>query len=76
MEWEELCANPQIQNLVNSEIQDLISTKTGFKGFERIFKFILLTRPFEVGNELTNTLKIRREVVEEEYKKEIENLFE
>lgn len=75
IDWEELCSNPQIQNLVNTEIQNLINQKNGFKIFERISKFVLLTKPFEVGVELTRSLKIKRNVVEEEYKKEIKSLF-
>ncbi len=76
MEWEELCVNPQIQNIVNTEIQSLVNTKNGFKIFERISKFMLLSSPFEVGEELTRSLKIKRRIVEEKYKKEIKKLFE
>jgi long-chain acyl-CoA synthetase len=76
VDWEELCTNPQIQNLVNTEVQNLINSKTGFKSFERIFKFILLPKPFEVGKEMTRSMKIKRNVVEELYKKEIKHLFE
>ena len=76
VDWEELCTNPQMQNLVNTEIQNLINAKTGFKSFERIFKFVLLPRPFEVGKEMTRSMKIRRNVVEDLYKKEIKRLFE
>ncbi len=75
VEWEELCTNPQIQNIVNTEVQNLINSKTGFKSFERIFKFILLPKPFEVGKEMTRSMKIKRNVVEELYKKEIKQLF-
>lgn len=76
LDWEELCTNPQIQNVVNNEIQGLINAKNSFKNFERINRFVLLPQPFEVGEEMTRSLKIKRNVVEENYKKEIKKLFE
>ena len=74
-EWEDLINNPQIQNAINTEIQALVNTKNGFKNFERIFRFVLLPKPFEVGREMTNSLKIKRDVVDELYRKEINSLF-
>jgi long-chain acyl-CoA synthetase len=74
-DWEDLLNNPQIQNVINSEIQSLVNPKNGFKNFERIFRFALLPKPFEVGTEMTKTLKIKRDVVDELYKKEIDKLF-
>ncbi|MFP4562343.1 MAG: AMP-dependent synthetase/ligase [Spirochaetia bacterium] len=74
-DWEELLNNPQIQNLINTEIQSLVNTKNSFKNFERIFRFALLPKPFEEGREMTKTLKIKRDVVDELYKKEIDKLF-
>ncbi|MFW5747915.1 MAG: long-chain fatty acid--CoA ligase, partial [bacterium] len=71
----ELLNNPQIQNLINTEIQSLVNTKNSFKNFERIFRFALLPKPFEEGREMTKTLKIKRDVVDELYKKEIDKLF-
>ncbi len=75
IEREELLDNPQVQELFHNEIQNLISAKAGFKPFERIFRFTLLTRPFEVGKELTHTLKVRRKVVNEEFRHQIARLF-
>lgn len=42
---------------------------------ERIYRFTLLARPFEVGRELTQTLKIRRTVAAELYASQIDRLF-
>ena len=58
------------------EINALVSPKTGFKSFERIFRFTLLPQHFEVGRELTHTLKIRRSVVYELYDDQIKSIFE
>lgn len=75
IEREELINNPEILELINDEIQGLVSTKTGFKPFERIFRFKILEKKFEVGVEMTHSLKIRRNVVSEMYAKEIKQLF-
>jgi long-chain acyl-CoA synthetase len=75
VEKEELLENPAIQDQVHEEIQKLINPRGGFKVHERIFRFKLLPRKFEVGRELTMSLKIRRNIVAELYAKEIEALF-
>ena len=72
---EELRSNPEIQEYVHNEIQSQVNPKTGFRHFECIFRFKLLPKPFEIGKELTHTLKIRREVVYHEYQHEINELF-
>jgi len=75
MEVDDLFASPALTEIINDEIQALINPKNGFKIFERIYKFRLLTKPFEVGKELTASLKIKRDVVAELYKNEIKQLF-
>lgn len=75
VEMEELLSNPEIVEFINEEIQSLVNPKTGFKHFERIFRFKILSKHFEVGEEITHTLKIKRNIVSERYKKEIRELF-
>ena len=72
---EEALENPQVQERFRDEINGLVSTKTGFKAFERIFRFKLLPQHFEVGRELTHTLKIRRSVVYRLYDEQISSMF-
>jgi long-chain acyl-CoA synthetase len=72
---DELLDNPEIQEYIHNEIQSLVNTKSGFKHFECIYRFVLLPKPFEVGKELTHTMKIRRDKVTQLYHKEIEKLF-
>jgi long-chain acyl-CoA synthetase len=72
---QDLLDNTEIQELFQNEIQRLVSAKSGFKPFERVFRFKLLPAPFAVGEELTHTLKVRRKVVEEKYAKELQALF-
>ncbi len=75
VEQEELLENEQFLAQVNREIQERVGAKTGFKSFEQVFRFRLLPKPFEVGDELTQTLKIKRAVVYEKYHREIAKLF-
>jgi long-chain acyl-CoA synthetase len=74
-QYEDLVASSEIQTLINDEVQSLISSKTGFKAYERVFRIKLLPNPFEVGKEMTQTLKVKRDVVNDVYKKEIKQLF-
>ena len=73
--YENLLASNGIQSLYEGEIANLISSKNGFKMFERINKFTLITKPFEVGVELSAKQEIMRFRINEIYKKEIEAMF-
>jgi len=73
--YENLLASEPIQKLYDNEIGNLISFKTGFKMFERISRFCLITKPFEVGVELSAKQEIMRFRINEIYKKEIEAMF-
>jgi long-chain acyl-CoA synthetase len=66
---------PEVQSLYSSEINDLVSAKNGFKRHERIGRFKLLAKEFEVGQELSAKQEIKRHVINEIYRKEIERLF-
>ena len=52
-----------------------MSPHTGFKPFERVFKFALLAKPFELGVELSHKQEVMRHKVNEIYAKEIASLF-
>ena len=73
---DELIRDPEIIEIYHNAIQQLVNAANGFKHFERIFRFLLLPRPFEVGRELTHTMKIRRAVVDDLYSREIRELFD
>jgi long-chain acyl-CoA synthetase len=75
-DYEELIEQPEIRELIDYEINSLINIKNGFRGFERIFKFKLLLKPFEIDRELSAKQEIKRHVINELYRKEIEELFE
>jgi long-chain acyl-CoA synthetase len=62
-------------NLVNKEIQRLNSSSHGFKTYERVSRFRLLSKPFEVGDELSPTFKVKRFIVAEKYKNLITEMY-
>jgi long-chain acyl-CoA synthetase len=61
-------ADPAVWDRIETEIKSLINADSGFRAFERITAFRLLEKPFEVGDELTQTLKLRRHVLQEKYR--------
>lgn len=73
--YENLLKSEDISKLYDSEINSLVNPKTGFKMFERINKFALITKPFEVGVELSAKQEIMRYRLTEIYKEQIEKIF-
>ncbi len=73
--YDSLLQSEVIQKLYESEISNLISAKNGFKMFERVGKFCLITKPFEVGVELSAKQEIMRFRINEIYKEQISGLF-
>jgi long-chain acyl-CoA synthetase len=67
-----LKARPEAREMLRLEIRRLVGEATGFKPFERIAAFELIEKPFEVGDELTMTFKLRRHVITEKYAYRIE----
>ena len=73
--YESLLESEAIQKLFETEIANLISAKNGFKMFERISKFSFITKPFEVGVELSAKQEIMRFRINDLYKDKIEAMF-
>ncbi|MCR5400357.1 MAG: long-chain fatty acid--CoA ligase [Treponema sp.] len=74
--YENLLKSDDILKLYDSEINTLVNPKNGFKMFERINKFALITKPFEVGVELSAKQEIMRYRLTEIYKEQIAKIFE
>lgn len=72
---EDLVNTDEVQRLYSNQINSLISPANGFKIFERIFKFKLLTKEFEVGKELSIKMEIARHKVNKIYEKQIKEFF-
>jgi len=75
VDYELLLQQPEINQLISAELSDRINTKTGFKPFERVFKFTLLTKPFEPGRELSSKQDLMRHRISAIYAREIQRLF-
>jgi long-chain acyl-CoA synthetase len=72
---EELAVRPEARELIQTEIRRLVCASTGFKPFERLAAVELIGKPFEVGDELTMTFKLRRHVITEKYAEQIRGMF-
>jgi long-chain acyl-CoA synthetase len=75
VDYELLLQQPEINQLITAELTDRINIKTGFKPFERVFKFILLPKSFELGRELSAKQDLMRHRISAIYAKEIQRLF-
>jgi long-chain acyl-CoA synthetase len=69
----ELIANPKVQALYESIAQD---ANTNLARFEQLKRVLLVPDEFTAENgSLTPTMKLRRRVIEERYRREIETLY-
>ena len=69
----DLVANEQIVNFLEAEIDRMTPS---LASFEKIKKIVLLEREFEIGEgEITPTLKVKRNILEDKYQKEINKLY-
>lgn len=70
---EQLCKDPQINQMMKERIDTL---QQSLAHYEQIKRFTLLPYHFTMEKgELTNTLKIKRRVLNENYKKEIDAMY-
>ena len=70
---DELIQNSEIKKMLAERIEQL---QVGLAGFEKIKKFTLLPHEFSIeSGELTNTLKLRRPVINSLYSNEIEAMY-
>ena len=71
---EDLCQHPQIMEMMKDRIDTL---QQQLAHYEQVKRFTLLPHHLSMEKgELTNTLKIRRRVLNENYKAEIEKMYE
>jgi len=70
-----LCNNPIIKRVIFADLQ-AIGSQGKLKGFERIKNVFLVPTPWttETG-ELTPTMKMKRNVMQQKYEKELDNLY-
>ncbi len=59
------------QNIIKKQI----SSENGFKSFEKLTDFRFLPKAMEVGDELTNLFKMKRNVIHDKYKSLIKEMY-
>lgn len=70
---DELIQNKEIRKMLEDRIERL---QKGFASFEKIKRFTLLPKEFTIeSGELTNTLKLRRPIINHRYAHEIEAMY-
>ncbi len=70
-----LINNTKVIDFYKKEIKELNSAKYGFKSFEQVSPFFLISKPFEVGDELTNLMKLKRHIITDKYKDQIKKIY-
>ena len=72
---EHLLNNEEIQEKIRKELNKELEPAKGFKPYERLHKITFLKQEFLLGEELTNTLKKKRHVIESKYREVINKLL-
>jgi len=73
-DYDELLKIKETYQLLEQEIENRTAE---IAAYERIRKILLVSEPFTLeGGELTPTLKVKRRVIEQKYKNEIDKLYQ
>ncbi len=75
-ETEELLTDNRILEQIRKEINTRLKPKKGFKAHERLLSIAFLEKGLKSGEELTNTLKKKRHIIERNYRQRINQLFQ
>jgi len=71
----DLNKNKELVDHFNKIVKKQVSSENGFKGFERVSAFRFLPKAMEVGDEITNLFKMKRNVIAQKYEKLIESMY-
>ena len=66
--------NDKINAILMREVNSLISKEQGFKPFEFVSHILPVKNEFTIGRELTQTLKVKRQYIQDKYKNLIARL--
>ncbi|RHX93483.1 long-chain fatty acid--CoA ligase [Leptospira yasudae] len=72
-EWN---SSKEVSAFFKNIVKDKISTRAGFKSFEKIAHVHILPKEFEKGKEMTETMKLKRNVVFSLYHNVIQAMYE
>ena len=72
--WEELCKHSKVEELIDKEVQEKNKT---LSSFETLKKVLIVPNEFSIDSgELTASLKVKRHVVTENYRAQLDMLYE
>ncbi|SHO52203.1 AMP-dependent synthetase/ligase [Desulfopila aestuarii] len=74
-EKAELLEDRNVIDHIKKEMNRLLMPKQGFKPYEKLQNIAFLEKEFKLGEELTNTLKKKRHVIEKKYRELINELL-
>lgn len=74
-ETTELLTDVKVLDQIRNDINRILRPKQGFKPYEKLQGIIFLDKEFKLGEELTNTLKKKRHVIETKYHQIINDLL-
>ncbi len=72
---EQVMDDQQILRKIKSDMNELLHRKKGFKPFEKLQNIHFLEHDFKTGEELTNTFKKKRHIIEKKYKEVIDRFL-
>lgn len=72
---ENVLEDKQILRKLKSDMNELLHKKKGFKPFEKLQNIHFLETEFKAGEELTNTFKKKRHIIEKKYKEVIDKFL-
>lgn len=72
--WEELCKHSKVEELIDNEVQEKNKT---LSSFETLKKVLIVPNEFSIDSgELTASLKVKRHIVTENYRAQLDMLYE
>jgi len=74
-ETAELLTDVKVLDQIRNDLNRILRPKQGFKPYEKLQGIIFLDKEFKLGEELTNTLKKKRHVIEKKYHQIINDLL-
>lgn len=74
-EKEVILTDRKVLDIICEDINRILKPKMGFKPYEKLQNITFLDRQFRLGEELTNTLKKKRHIIETKYKALINDLL-
>ncbi len=72
---ENVLEDQQILRKIKADMNELLHRKKGFKPFEKLQNIYFLEDEFKAGEEITNTFKKKRHVIEKKYKEIIDKFL-